>query len=107
MLRADSAFYAALRGGVVDFTFGLPVDGSKGAACGEDDEPEPEHQEYLLVHHVQGEKAHSIKFLRETSYHGRSYITHINLSNRAVSEEVTLCQLWKDLLHWVHLGLDR
>ena len=32
-----------LRGCVVYFTFGLPVDESKGAAGGEDDEPEPEH----------------------------------------------------------------
>ena len=35
----------------------------------EDDEPEPENEENLLVHNVQREKAHGVKFLRETFYH--------------------------------------
>ena len=32
--------------------------------------------------------------------------SYINLSNRTVSEEVTLCHLWEDILYWVHLVLD-
>ena len=50
-------------------TFELPVHDSKGTAGDEDDEPEPENEENLLVHNVQREKAHGVKFLRETFYH--------------------------------------
>ena len=93
------------------FTFELPVDESEGAAGGEDDEPEPEHQEHLLVHNVQGEKAHRVKFLRETLYHHGSirfliYLTYVNLSDRAVSEEVTLGHLGEDLMHGINLWAD-
>ena len=89
----------------------IPVDKSEGAAGGEEDEPEPEHQEHLLVHDVQREQAHRVKFLRETSYHDGSigfliHFTYVNLSDRAVGEEVALCHLWEDLMHWINLGLD-
>ena len=87
----------------------IPVDKSEGAAGGEDDEPEPEHQEHLLVHNVQREKAHRVKFLRDfVSYQIVFLIrfTYVNLSDRAVGEEVALCHLWEDLMHWVNLELD-
>ena len=87
----------------------IPVDKSEGAAGGEEDEPEPEHQEHLLVHDVQREQAHRVKFLREISYHiiFLIHFTYVNLSDRAVGEEVTLCHLWEDLMHWINLGLAR
>ena len=87
----------------------IPVDKSEGATGGKEDEPEPEHQEHLLVHDVQREQAHCVKFLRETSYHHVIFLirsTYVNLSDRAVGEEVTLCHLWEDFMHWINLELD-
>ena len=69
-------------------TFEIPVHDSKGTAGDEDDEPEPENEENLLVHNVQREKAHGVKF--------------VNLSDGAVGEEVTLGHLGEDLMHWVN-----
>ena len=46
-------------------TFELPVHDSKGTAGDEDDEPEQENEENLLVHNVQREKAHGVGFLEK------------------------------------------